>query len=491
MKFAIDDQDNRTQPLYSGQKATCPLCNGDLVGKCGAIYIWHWQHLINKNCDSWKEHETKWHREWKNNFPESWQEVIIQKDNNKHIADIKTPYGLVIEFQNSPISKNVIETRERFYENMIWVVNANEFKNNIKLYSLVKSRLREINNTYEFNSIKSSTYEYRGPLIGEIKEIEDSINKISIEVDDNEYKVKQLEEHSSNLEDIVKEMISCWKKGDSYYKSYLGNIINACRDKYNNVIVESFNSIIQLSKNIEKANYKLSIIKDLNTIQLDEKTYWITDYNSISSKSFFKVKAVSKSSMNTFFKDSKGFTSEYDFKSFNYHKNNYIFAIDLKDLISTCESTINNNEISIISLNSEIDLYKKEVSMLFKDLLFKDISDYFISINESKESIKELEDKLSILLEEKDRIQQFQLKKIQDYEKRQEKQIEEQRSRIMRAFKGHYGFNWKYERKSWASANCTIYFDFGESHLLKMVDPVTMKKVQIEEFIHKITNHYY
>ena len=79
MRFAYDDNGTRIKPSYSGQKAKCPLCEGTLIGKCGEIYAWHWQHIHDRDCDPWKEHETEWHRKWKAKFPEDWQEVIIEK----------------------------------------------------------------------------------------------------------------------------------------------------------------------------------------------------------------------------------------------------------------------------------------------------------------------------------------------------------------------------------------------------------------------------
>src|SRR6266496_6003247 len=100
MRFGYDEHKRRIRPTFSGQKATCPLCNGNMIGKCGEIYVWHWQHHHDRNCDPWKEHETDWHRKWKAKFPNDWQEVIIENNDEKHIADIKTEDGVVIEFQN-------------------------------------------------------------------------------------------------------------------------------------------------------------------------------------------------------------------------------------------------------------------------------------------------------------------------------------------------------------------------------------------------------
>ncbi len=115
MQFGYDENKIRTKPSFSGQKAICPLCEGTLIGKCGDIYVWHWQHHHDRECDPWKEHETDWHRKWKANFPNDQQEVIIEKYGEKHIADVKTAIGVVIEFQNSSISTSTILIREDFY----------------------------------------------------------------------------------------------------------------------------------------------------------------------------------------------------------------------------------------------------------------------------------------------------------------------------------------------------------------------------------------
>ncbi len=50
-----------------------------------------------------------------------------------HRADVRTPTGLVIEFQNSPITPEDILERERFYGRMLWVFNAAEFADNLSL----------------------------------------------------------------------------------------------------------------------------------------------------------------------------------------------------------------------------------------------------------------------------------------------------------------------------------------------------------------------
>lgn len=97
-----------------------------MIAKCGRVKVWHWAHKGRLSCDPWWENETEWHRNWKDQFPLEWQEQIAidPATGEKHIADVRTPDGLVIEFQHSPIAPEEIRRREAFYGNMIWIVDG-------------------------------------------------------------------------------------------------------------------------------------------------------------------------------------------------------------------------------------------------------------------------------------------------------------------------------------------------------------------------------
>jgi hypothetical protein len=104
----------------------CPGCLQPVIAKCGQIKIHHWAHSSKGTCACWWEPETEWHRSWKNHFPTEWQEIYLTdvQSNEKHVADIKTPHGLVIEFQHSRIKPEERISREKFYQNMVWVVDG-------------------------------------------------------------------------------------------------------------------------------------------------------------------------------------------------------------------------------------------------------------------------------------------------------------------------------------------------------------------------------
>lgn len=123
MKFAnVNGQRRTAEPKLSGE---CPVCRSAMTAKCGERNVWHWAHVSSRSCDHWWEPETQWHREWKNQFPEDWQEVVHLSDNGeKHTADVKTSSGTALEFQHSWLRPDERRAREAFYRDMVWVVHA-------------------------------------------------------------------------------------------------------------------------------------------------------------------------------------------------------------------------------------------------------------------------------------------------------------------------------------------------------------------------------
>lgn len=106
-------------------RGICLCCNGHVTAKCGEHVVWHWAHLSRTHCDPWWEPETQWHRNWKNRFPALWQEVILYSTTgDKHIADVRTPHGLVLEFQRSTIHPDEVAARENFYQKIVWVIDG-------------------------------------------------------------------------------------------------------------------------------------------------------------------------------------------------------------------------------------------------------------------------------------------------------------------------------------------------------------------------------
>jgi len=128
MRFA--KVDGLLKEAESGEMGLCRGCQQPVIAKCGNIRVHHWAHQNTKMCDHWWEPETEWHRAWKNNFPQQWQEIFMPdpRTGEKHIADVLTEHGLILEFQHSKISPKERLSREQFYQNMVWIVDRTGLK---------------------------------------------------------------------------------------------------------------------------------------------------------------------------------------------------------------------------------------------------------------------------------------------------------------------------------------------------------------------------
>lgn len=151
MHFAlIDGQLTEAMP---GLKGLCPGCAAPLIAKCGDLRLHHWAHHNRPVCDEWWEPETFWHRSWKANFPESWQENFLTDEltGEKHIADILTDYGFVLEFQHSAITPEERRSRESFYKNMVWVVDGTRLKRDHARFLRKQKKISRTDNEHIFH----------------------------------------------------------------------------------------------------------------------------------------------------------------------------------------------------------------------------------------------------------------------------------------------------------------------------------------------------
>src|SRR5246127_5414346 len=142
MRFALAS--GQRVEASAGGRRMCPFCNGEVIAKCGTHRVHHWAHQGKRTCDRWLENETEWHRAWKNKFPVECQEYIQHdgQSGEKHIADVRTPHGLVIEFQRSHLDPQERAKRERFHGNMVWVVDGNRLQRDYPRFNRGKKDLR-------------------------------------------------------------------------------------------------------------------------------------------------------------------------------------------------------------------------------------------------------------------------------------------------------------------------------------------------------------
>lgn len=136
MKFALVDE--KKVEAKKGVKGFCQVCGSEMIPKICEKKADHWAHKSKKNCDHWWENEKEWHRSWKNEFPEDWQEIVhFDQAGEKHVADVKTNTGLVVEFQHSYLNPEERRSRNDFYKNIIWLVDGTRRPTDIQQFETV------------------------------------------------------------------------------------------------------------------------------------------------------------------------------------------------------------------------------------------------------------------------------------------------------------------------------------------------------------------
>lgn len=143
MKYALVD--GVKAEAKKGAKGLCQCCHSELMAKCGEWKAHHWAHKSKRDCDIWWENEGPWHRAWKEKFPEAWQEVIHQDvSGERHIADVKTESGWVIELQHSFLNPEERRSRSSFYPKLVWIVDGMRRKRDRKQFENAIGRGRRL-----------------------------------------------------------------------------------------------------------------------------------------------------------------------------------------------------------------------------------------------------------------------------------------------------------------------------------------------------------
>jgi competence CoiA-like predicted nuclease len=110
------DRASHTDKVYCSQRH-------EVVAKKGDIMIHHYAHA-HFQADCVHKAKGKWHLAMQDRILPEFVEIQIKRDGKLHIADALCGRR-TIEFQHSPICKEEVQERERFYgANMIWVFDA-------------------------------------------------------------------------------------------------------------------------------------------------------------------------------------------------------------------------------------------------------------------------------------------------------------------------------------------------------------------------------
>lgn len=126
MFYAMNSEGGKIEVTPKG-RGFCPFCGMGVIACTGEIKSHYWRHEQKAKTDcvaSFYEHEGIWHSDWKMLFGKEYGEIFCQIGNQKRVADVKLPNGLVIEIQHSHIPPKEIRARESFHKNMIWIFDA-------------------------------------------------------------------------------------------------------------------------------------------------------------------------------------------------------------------------------------------------------------------------------------------------------------------------------------------------------------------------------
>lgn len=479
MLNAIDENGNRIRPS-KGKLGFCQLCQEKVRAYCGEINIDHWRHIEKNKCDSWNDGETEWHREWKNQFPSDWQEVIIEKNFERHIADIKTPKNLVLELQNSSISSATIRIRESFYGNMIWLVNANNFKDNFKPLSVVTSKLRSLEDRYRSINYyePEESYDFKKAL-EKLDKIELRLRQLNNKISYKQRKLDDIDNLLKNFGKTVDEFIG----SKNFYSSIMNDFETKAKIKLIELDVLSKTLIEELDKNTEI----LLKIEQLESCEIENyKNYKFVPVKIVNSSSFSKCAIIEIETEKSFFPNIIEFKSEFEFD--RYAKNSkYRLMINPSEKINKTQNEIAELQNKIQKTSTDKSTIEEQISVSLKIYLDDNKTQLIMRLDKLDNKMLKLERKITSKKISLDLI------KIRDAEEREkelisiDKQKKKDRYEIMRKFKGWYNYNWKYKRKTWDFAEKKIYLDLNDD-IFEIINGNTLKKHTRTDFIDHVKN---
>jgi competence CoiA-like predicted nuclease len=527
MQYAFVD--GKRQKAFKDGRGICPKCQRTVIASCGEIYIWHWKH--KNSCDSWFEPETEWHLGWKEQFPEDWQEFVIEDNATgiKHIADIKTTEGMVIEFQNSPISSAEIKEREKFYKNMIWVVNAVKFKEHFSLSSVVTDQLRVLEKN--INNQKKAIKEQLEEDLNKAKKNLESLESDYLSIKNNktrlEDKFSEYVEYLSQLQCFSETIVTQLKKAnsikdiESLSQAYVIAKMVVTQLEKTIIDQETRLNYLTLRKSIHDISYKIDgLLEEVQKIVGEKfviinqsiqslrmswfnweernkyliglpnsdflQNYKIIEFSQIDKANLVNIKAIEIISKPTLFPIIYDMNEEKlsdFFINSGYKGYEFLFNIQpeleyIRDTIHMIENEIRKQSFQYITLYNQ-------VYNLIEIWITNKITDID---NKFNESVCELNKKEQLIEQEKRKFEKLELE-IQENLKQSlanlEIKLKNEGIEIKQKYKGSYFYTWKNERKTWQYAKNVVYFDFGNGVLFKRVRSDLFRKILKKDFIKK------
>jgi len=489
MRYAIKNG-KRVEATESGEVAKCSACKGDVKAYCGHIVVWHWKHISKEECDIWWEPETEWHRNWKDNFPKEWQEIVHfdEMSGEKHVVDIKTDKGTVIEFQNSPLSIDELRQREFFYKELVWVVNAEKFKDHFVMTSKVKKNLRIIEENYRYR-LKQIEDDFEDVAKDQKKVVENKSNGLKLLQRNFDIKKDEAEEYRKyklNYNEISSDIAYKISKGRYYSNWDMRGFVDEIEKNHEDELKIIFKLQNELTEELQELSDKIKTIDNLEHCEYKGNLYKSIPSDSIDLTDYSKIFFIEKRSLelNSLFPpDLEKATYEFQFETILRAYENYKFYFDFQEELITLKNKQNYLKQDIAKCKDRFENELKNISIKLDKWLSDKINKMDEKIHDIGSEIEVLSSELSCEQERLNnlRIEAQSEKRAQLDELKKQKEREKYRSMIEN--KGQYIFDWKYARKVWLEASCDVFFDTGEDYLFHRVNSSLLEKILKKKFV--------
>lgn len=181
LEAMLNGQRVRATPKMKG--ALCPLCQTEMIAKCGTKIVHHWAHKKGIPCDPWHEPDSEWRLQWLKEFKDCKIEPVIEINTTKHFADVCSPNGGLIIFRRSLPHPDELRTMEEFFHGLVWIFDMSNNKRTArKLWEAFKSNSIKLvrNNIYVTapgtlgNAIPREWERFEYPIIFDFSNLDDS-----------------------------------------------------------------------------------------------------------------------------------------------------------------------------------------------------------------------------------------------------------------------------------------------------------------------------
>lgn len=479
MQIAIDSQ-NRRVFASIGQLAICPCCHSPVKAFCGETNIFHWRHTNKADCDSWYEPESQWHVNWKNEFPVEWREVVINKEATIHRADILTSSGVVLELQNSPISAETIREREVFYKDMVWLINCNNYRGNIKTKSLLDIKLAEHRDQNEH--IESYDPEDYVDIRDEKKRLNDLNKQLDRYRDKHNQALNKRRVFENAIEYSEKEVLD-YLRWFSHSYIYFSSFNFEEKEIYKRTILQ----IESIHKQMDKVERVLKRIMALPTCEINGyENYVYIDKTGASDSNYTNYILVDRRTIHELFPSVSKAKSELDF-SMKVNLEYYLVALNpesdkkaFEEELMHCKTDKDELEELKLKLINSCEISLRDFAHSSLESTNQEIEEIGKLIIDAQLECSELEKEISEKIER-------QLEFFQQQNDESIINFNNEKEIITKKYTNMLTLSWKYRHRSWDNSISRKFLDMG-TYILEVIDFNIAKRMSKNDFVKLVMN---